>query len=250
MIEILVGFLVAAGVGLTGVGAGSLLAPVLMLFFKVPPAEAVGTALAFSAVIKLTIAPVYIVRKQIHYPTLLRLCCGGVPGVLLGFFAMDLLDAKHHRGALFLGIGALVSTMALYNLIRTLRRSTHARTFTDRSGWLPFIAFGIGTEVGFSSAGAGALGSVALLNLTALPPARVVGTDVMFGLACSLVGGSFHLSAGHFQSAILIHLIIGGMVGALIGANLLAVLPSRPLRVALSAWLTCMGVQLCWQAFA
>src|ERR1039458_6330761 len=77
MTEILVGFLIAAGVGLTGVGAGSLLAPVLMLFFNVPPAAAVGTALAFSAVIKLTIAPVYIVRKQIHYPTLLRLCCGG-----------------------------------------------------------------------------------------------------------------------------------------------------------------------------
>ncbi len=249
MTEILVGFLVAAGVGLTGVGAGSLLAPVLMLFFKVPPAEAVGTALAFSAVIKLTIAPVYIVRKQIHYPTLLRLCCGGVPGVLLGFFAMGLLDAKHHRGVLFLGIGGLVSTMALYNLIRTLRRSAHTRTMTDRSGWLPAIAFGIGTEVGFSSAGAGALGGVALLNLTPLSPASVVGTDVMFGLACSLVGGGFHLSAGHFQSGILIHLIVGGIGGALIGANLLAVLPSRPLRVALSAWLTCMGVQLCWQAF-
>jgi uncharacterized membrane protein YfcA len=71
----------------------------------------------------------------------------------------------------------------------------------------------------------------------------------MFGLALSLIGGGFHLSAGHYQSAILIRLIIGGMVGALIGANLLAVLPSRPLRVALSAWLTFMGAQLCWQAF-
>src|ERR1022692_3844560 len=219
MTEILVGFLIAAGVGMTGVGAGSLLAPVLMLFFNVPPAAAVGTALAFSAVIKLTIAPVYIVRKQIHYPTLLRLCCGGVPGVLLGFYAMDLLDAKHHRNVLFLGIGVLVASMALYNLIRTLHRSAHHRAMRDRSNWLPLIALGI-------------------------------GTDVMFGLACSLIGGSFHLSAGHFQSAILIHLIIGGMVGALIGASLLSVLPSRPLRVALSAWLTCMGVQLCWQAFA
>lgn len=249
MTEILVGFLVAAGVGLTGVGAGSLLAPVLMLFFKVPPPAAVGTALAFSAVIKLTIAPVYMVRKQIHYPTLLRLCAGGIPGVLLGFFAMNMLDTKNHKGILFLGIGGLVASMALYNLIRTLRRSAHTRTMTDRSNWLPFIGFGIGSEVGFSSAGAGALGGVALLNLTPLTPARVVGTDVMFGLACSLVGGGFHLSAGHFQSSILIHLIIGGIGGALIGANLLAVLPSRPLRVALSAWLTCMGVQLCWQAF-
>ena len=249
MLEILVGFFVAAGVGLTGVGAGSLLAPVLMLFFKIPPAEAVGTALAFSAVIKLTIAPVYIIRKQVDYPILLRLCCGGVAGVLIGFYAMKSLDTKQHQGIIFMAIGSLVAGMALYNLIRTLRRSAHHRAMQDRSRFLPFIGFGIGTEIGFSSAGAGALGGVALLNLTPLSPAQVVGTDVLFGLACSLVGGGFHLSAGHYQSGILVHLIAGGIAGALIGANLLAVLPSRPLRVALSAWLTCMGFQLCWQAF-
>lgn len=249
MTEILVGFLVAAGVGLTGVGAGSLLAPVLMLFFKIPPAEAVGTSLAFSAVTKLVSAPVYILRKQVHYPTLLRLTIGGLPGVMLGYYLVDLLDAKNHRGTLFLVIGGLVASMAAYNLVRALRRSAHHRTFRDRSSWLPFIGAFIGTEVGFSSAGAGALGSVALLNLTSLSPASVVGTDVLFGLACSILGGGFHLSAGHYQTAILLHLIEGGVAGALIGANLLSVLPARPLRVALSAWLTCMGVQLCWQAF-
>ncbi|HTQ53525.1 MAG TPA: sulfite exporter TauE/SafE family protein [Bryobacteraceae bacterium] len=250
MTEILVGFLIAAGVGLTGVGAGSLLAPILMLFFKVPPPEAVGTSLAFSAVTKLASAPVYVFRKQIHYATLVRLSCGGIPGVLVGYYAMGLLDAKHHRGVLFLTIGVLVATMAAYNLVRTLRRSAHHRSLVDRSGWLLPIGLFIGGEVGFSSAGAGALGSIALLNLTALPPASVVGTDVVFGLVCSVVGGGFHMSAGHFESAILTHLLIGGVVGALIGANLLSVLPSRPLRVALSAWLTCMGVQLCWQAFS
>jgi len=249
MTQILVGFLIAAGVGLTGVGAGSLLAPILMLFFKLPPAEAVGTSLAFSAVTKLASAPVYIIRKQVHYPTLMRLSAGGLPGVLVGFFAINLLDAKHHRNTLFLVIGALVAGMAAYNLVRTLRRSAHHRALRDRSGWLPLIAFGIGGEVGFSSAGAGALGTIALLNLTPLSPASVVGTDVLFGLASSLLGGAFHLSAGHFESAILVHLIIGGIVGAVIGANLLAVLPARPLRVALSAWLTYMGLQLCWQAF-
>ena len=71
----------------------------------------------------------------------------------------------------------------------------------------------------------------------------------MFGLALSLIGGGFHIFQGHYQSAILIHLVIGGMVGALIEqVNLLSVLPSRPLRLASSAWLACMGAQLCWQA--
>jgi uncharacterized membrane protein YfcA len=249
MTEVLVGFLIAAGVGLTGVGAGSLLAPVLMLFFRVPPAEAVGTALAFSAIIKLTIAPVYVLRKQIHYRTMLMLCSGGIPGVLIGVWAMNVLDARNHRGLLFMTIGGLVASMAIYNLVRNLAKNYRNRPMQNRSGWLPLIALGIGSEVGFSSAGAGALGSVALLNLTPLPPAQVVGTDVMFGLALSLIGGGFHLFQGHYQSAILIRLIIGGMVGALIGANLLSVLPSRPLRLALSAWLACMGAQLCWQAF-
>jgi uncharacterized membrane protein YfcA len=248
MIEILVGFLIAAGVGLTGVGAGALMAPVLMLFFHVPPAEAVGTALAFSAVIKLTAAPIYFFRKQIHYPTLLRLCLGGIPGVMAGFYAMNALDAKNHRGALFMIIGGLVASMAIVNLVRTLNKSLSSRPMKDRSRWLPIIGLGIGSEVGFSSAGAGALGAVALLNLTPLNPGEVVGTDVMYGLALSLVGGTFHLFAGHYQAYILIRLIIGGIGGVLVGANLLSVLPSRPLRVALSAWLTLMGAQLCWQA--
>jgi uncharacterized membrane protein YfcA len=250
MIETVVGFLIAAGVGLTGVGAGSLLAPILMLFFRVPPVEAVGTALAFSAVTKLTITPVYLVRRQIHYATLLRLCCGGLPGVLVGVVAMNFLDARHHQSALYLTIGSLVAGMAIYNLFRTLGKNGAKRPVVDRSRWLPLIAAGIGSEVGFSSAGAGALGSVALLNLTPLTPAEVVGTDVVFGLVLSLVGGGFHISAGHFQSAILIRLIMGGIGGALVGANLLSVLPSRPLRVALSAWLTFMGAQLCWQAIS
>jgi uncharacterized protein len=249
MLAILVGFLIAAGVGLTGVGAGSLMAPILMLFFRIPPAEAVGTALAFSAVIKLTAAPIYIIRKQVDYRILLKLCLGGVPGVLAGVVLMNLLNAKNHRGVLFMTIGGLVASMALINLFRTLNKSAHDRALQDRSRWLPPIAAGIGAEIGFSSAGAGALGGVALLNLTALSPARVVGTDVMFGLLLSTIGGSFHIFAGHFQKDVLIHLIEGGVAGILIGANLLSVLPARPLRVALSAWLTLMGAQLCWQAF-
>ena len=82
----IVGFMIALAVGLTGVGAGSITAPVLILFFAVSPADAVGTALIFAAVIKLIVAPMYFSRQQVSREVLLRLCFGGLPGVLLGVY--------------------------------------------------------------------------------------------------------------------------------------------------------------------
>jgi uncharacterized membrane protein YfcA len=118
----------------------------------------------------------------------------------------------------------------------------------EHTRWLPPLAALIGGEVGFSSAGAGAMGAVALLNLTRLTPPQVVGTDMVFGLVLSVFGGGLHLSAGHYDMAITVKLIIGGMLGALSGATLSSVLPHRPLRMALSVWLATLGAQLCWKA--
>jgi uncharacterized membrane protein YfcA len=104
--------------------------------------------------------------------------------------------------------------------------------------------------MGFSSAGAGAIGSVALLGLTTLTTAQVVGTDVFFGLALSSVGGGIQLTAGHYAPALLWKLIVGGIPGVLAGANMSAILPSRPLRVGLSLWVIALGSQLCWRGLA
>jgi uncharacterized membrane protein YfcA len=106
----------------------------------------------------------------------------------------------------------------------------------------------IGGEVGFSSAAA--LGALALLNLTKLCPARVVGTDMVFGLVLSLIGGRLHFSAGHYDGPLLSQLILGGVVGAFVGAALCTIFPSRPLRFALSFWLAALGAQLCWKALS
>src|SRR5438046_10579101 len=97
-----------------------------------------------------------------------------------------------------------------------MKEDRHSR---DRSPLLTWLMFPVGAEVGFSSAGAGALGSAALLSLTTLAPAQVVGTDMVFGLLTSVVGGGFHLSAGHFQGAMLMKLIISGVTGAIAGAT-------------------------------
>jgi uncharacterized protein len=247
--EFLVGFLIAAAIGLTGVGGGTITAPVLLLFFHLSPAASVGTALTFSALIKLAVTPVYLKRKQVDWRILLLLCAGGIPGVLLGVRLIGALADPRHDHILYLILGVTIFLTAAYSLFRSARSHTVASS-RDRSGWLPPIAAIIGAEVGFSSAGAGALGSLALLNLTRLTPAQVVGTDMLFGLVLSLLGGGFHFAAGHYHAAILTKLVIGGIAGAFAGANLSSILPARPLRLGLSVWLASLGFQLCWRAFA
>ena len=245
--EFLLGFLIAAAVGLTGVGAGSITAPVLILFLGVAPASSVGTALAFASVIKLVALPLYMRRRQIDYRILLLLCSGGVPGVLVGVYVLGSFNTRDYERGIFLLLGLTILTVSLATLYRSLRnRLTVSKG--DHSRWLPPIAAVIGGEVGFSSAGAGALGSVALLNLTKLTPAKVVGTDVVFGLVVSIIGGGIHVSAGHYDGPILLKLIVGGVFGAFIGASLSSILPARPLRLALSVWLASLGAQLCWRA--
>lgn len=92
------------------------------------------------------------------------------------------------------------------------------------------------------------MGTMALLSLTRLEPATVVGTDLAFGLCLSLTGGMLHLAAGGLDSPLLIKLILGGLVGGLAGTSFGSRIPARSLRLALAVWLLVIGLQLCWQA--
>jgi uncharacterized protein len=247
--EFILGFLIACAVGLTGVGAGSITAPVLILFFHLKPAFAVGTALSFSAAIKFAVLPLYLRRRQVDYRILWMLCLGGIPGVLIGVRMLSQLNTRNHEGGIFLLLGTTIFIVSMGSLYRTIRNRLSTAN-VDHARWLPPIAAIIGGEVGFSSAGAGALGALVLLNLTKLTPAQVVGTDMVFGFILSLIGGGLHLLAGQYDKAILIKLVVGGVAGALSGAMLSSVIPPRPLRLALSVWLAILGLQLCWKALS
>lgn len=247
--EFLLGFSIAVLIGLLGVGGGVITAPVLTLFFGVPPAEAVGTALIFTAVVKLTAAPIYLFRKQVNFRVLGLLLTGGLPGVLIGSYALARVSATDRKGPVLAVLGATVVLTAILNLYRLIRTRKEYPS-RDHSARLPWIALPIGAEVGFSSAGAGALGSIMLMTMTKLSAAQVVGTDVLFGLGLSLAGGSISLSLGNYDAALALKLSLGGILGAFAGANLLSIFPSRPLRLALSLWLVSLGGQLCWKALA
>jgi uncharacterized protein len=243
--EIILGFLIAVAIGVTGVGAGVITAPVLILFLHVPPARAVGTALVFSTAVKLLVVPMQMYRKQIDYRILGYLLAGGVPGVVAGSIILAKLNAKGSQGVLYAALGTTIVIMAGLNLYRIWLRPNREGS-RDFSRWLPAVALPIGAEVGFSSAGAGAIGSLALLWMTPLTAARVVGTDLFFGLCLSMIGGGFQLKAGNYDLAILIQLVIGGLFGGFAGTYLAAITPQRAFRVVLSLWLITLGVQLCW----
>ena len=249
--ELLLGFAIAVLIAITGVGAGSLIAPLLILFLHVPVAEAVGTALAYSAAVKLVIVPAQIWRRQVAWRTLGIILVSGIPGVALGSIVFQRVAHNQANNLwLYLALGIMIAVSSAWHIYRHFRPASESVQRTNSPAWLAAFMFPVCAEVGFSSSGAGALGTLALLGLTPLDARRIVGTDLAFGLCLSLVGGTLHLSSAGIDSALLINLIVGGVLGALVGTGLATRIPVRTMRLALSLWLFMMGLQLCWHALA
>ena len=241
--EIVLGFVIALAISLTGVGAGSMTTPLLILFLGVSPATAVGTALTFGAIVKVVSVPVYAMRKQVNGRVLGLLLLGGLPGVVAGSFLLAHLKNGPYEGMLYAALGGLIVLTALFHLWRVFVPRPR-QTENDRSRLLPWFALPIGAEVGFSSAGAGALGSLLLMSLTPLTAAAIVGTDLCFGLGVSGVGSVIQIASGNYDLALLIKLVAGGLCGALAGSMLAGRVAQRPLRVTLLVMLVILGSQL------
>ena len=241
--EILLGFAIALAIALTGVGAGSMTTPLLILLLGISPATAVGTALTFGAIVKIASVPCYAFRRQVNLRVLGLLLTGGLPGVIGGAFLLNRLKNGPYQGYLYILLGTVIVVTALFHLHRTFRPKPGPPN-DDRSRVLPWFALPIGAEVGFSSAGAGALGSLLLIGFTRLTAAEVIGTDLCFGLGLSAVGSIIHLSAGNYDPSLLLKLVTGGLCGAVTGSFLAGRIAQRPLRVALLLTLVVLGSQL------
>ena len=235
--EYLIGFVIAAFIALTGVGAGTITTPLLVLFLGVPPAIAVSTGLAFSAAVKLALVPAQIVRRQVDWRVLGFMLLGGIPGVLAGSLVLVRLAGSGSGRVMNVLLGVLIVLTALYQIGYSFRAPRAEATRKDRARWLAWLMLPVGTEVGFSSAGAGALGTAALLSLTTLAPTQVVGTDILFGFLLSMIGSGAHLFMGAIPTGLLRHLVLGGLLGAAAGTWAARSIPPRPLRFALWLWL-------------
>ncbi len=244
MLTGLIGILIGLAVGLTGVGGGTLTVPALIIALSMPAAEAVGTALLYVTITKIFAVPVYWSRGHIDFTVLKRLLMGGLPGVIGGAWLLEGMNTERLTPVILAVVGLTIVSLAsvsLWKLFRTPPVGVY------RPAALTGLALPIGVEVGFSSAGAGALGSLLLQSCAKITPSVVIGTDLLFGLILSAAGGLFHLSTGTYNGQVLTILAPAGVVGALIGAALGTKLPARPLRATLNVTLVIVGGNLCWK---
>ena len=239
----LIGFLIAAAVGLTGIGGGSFTVPALVLIVGLTAGEAVGTAFLFAGVLRLIAAPFYLLGKQIHLPYLRLLLQGAVPGLLVGIWPLRVLNRDAGNPLVIVVLGVLLAASSSVTFIRRVQNPG----FAGRNHrWLPWLALPIGVESGFSSAGAGALGTVLLLNYSEMTPAQVVGTDLLFGLVLAVIGSAFHWTFGSINSPVLVELLVGGVPGVVAGCLLARKIPANKLKTAVALVAISAGLQLVW----
>jgi uncharacterized membrane protein YfcA len=247
--QYVIGFIIALFIALTGVGAGTVTVPVLVLFLGVPAPIAVGIGLMFATAVKLFLVPAQIARRNVAWRTLGFMLAGGVPGVIAGSLFLRHLVTAGSQNLLNALLGAILVTTAGWQLVYSFRAKRPSEEMRDRSPLLAWLMLPVGAEVGFSSAGAGALGSAALLSLTPLLPAQVVGTDIAFGFVVSLIGSGAHWFSHASNPELLLHLIVGGIAGAIGGTLLSTRVPRRPMRMALSVWLLILGGQFLFNSY-
>ena len=238
-----VGFFIAFAIGLTGLGGGSFTVPVLVLLFGLAPAPAVGTAFVFAGVVRLIAAPFYMAGRNFHLRYLALLLLGAVPGLVIGTVLLRNISHSSGTPAIVLLLGIILTASSAVSFIPRMQRPDFTR---KNPRWLPWLALPIGAEAGFSSAGAGTLGTVLLLNFSEMTAAQVVGTDLLFGLILALVGSTFHWEFGVISGPVLWHLLVGGVPGVLLGCLSARAVPARRLKVILASLALLAGLQLVW----
>jgi uncharacterized protein len=246
------GFCVGALVGMTGVGGGSLMTPLLILLFGIHPASAVGTDLLFAAGTKTGGAAVHGLNRTVDWRLVRSMAGGSVPAAVVTLLILSQYDLAGRAMQHFLSIAlgaALVATAATMILRSHIvswfgRRASQPRTATAT---MLTVATGalLGCLVSLTSVGAGALGVTALVLLyPRLPTPRIVATDIAHAVPLTLVAGAGHLLLSTVDFWVLGLLLLGSLPGIFIGSQLAIRVPDTILRLALSGLLVIVGGRL------
>ena len=245
------GFGVGFLVGLTGVGGGSLMTPLLILLFGIHPITAVGTDLLQASITKSVGSVVHGASRSIDWPIVGRLAAGSLPATVLTLILLHRFGvtgtAASHLISTMLGVALLLTALSLIFRPRILRWSRH-RFPPDAhrsAGATIMLGAVIGALVTLSSIGAGALGvTVLLLLYPDLPTPRLVGSDIAHAVPLTLAAGIGHWLLGSVDWFLLGALLIGSIPGIVLGSLLAARLPDLLLRPLLASTLILVGTRL------
>ena len=250
-IAIASGFGIGAIVGMTGVGGGSLMTPLLIGVFKLNPAVAIGTDLWFAAATKSGGAWAHHRHGHVDYRITGLMLAGSLPAALVTIASMHLSGVtKGWASALTFSLGIALLLTAITVAFKPL----WFRVALKLERWLPehrktwlTVACGVllGVLVSLSSIGAGAVGATLILLLyPRLPAQRLVGTDIAHAVPLTLVAGIGHASLGHVAWGLLAALLIGSLPGIWLGAQLTKSLSERIVRALLCLSLVTAGLKV------
>jgi uncharacterized membrane protein YfcA len=252
----LAGLIVGFIVGMTGVGGGSLMTPIL-LHFGIAPINAIGTDLLYAAVTKSNGVFVHQKKRNVDWSITVRLAAGSVPAAILTVIAIRFFQDHSRTQATnafitnSLGYALLATSLAILfkqalvdwshrnDMIftRLSLKQRHAATY--------LIGIGLGVVVSITSIGAGALGTMALfLVYPLLPTSKLVGTEIAHAVPLTLIAGLGHASAGNVDFPLLANLLVGSLPGIWLGSHTAGAVPDKILRPALAAMLIYAGIKL------
>ena len=246
------GFVVGLLVGLTGVGGGSLMTPLLILLFGIHPAAAVGTDLLHAAATKTAGSVVHGLNGTIDWRVVRRLATGSIPMTVITIAAMSALDINGAAGRDF--VNAVLTLALIITAVALVFRDRIVARYAARLGsqepkrvaaLTVLIGCILGTMVSISSVGAGAIGVTCLILLyPRLPTARIVGTDIAHAVPLTLVAGIGHWLLGSIDLQIFCFLILGSVPGILLGSYAAVRMPETALRVVLAVALIVVATKL------
>ena len=246
------GFVVGALVGMTGVGGGALMTPLLILLFGIHASTAVGTDLLYACVTKTAGTAVHGLLHTIDWRVVRRLAAGSVPATGVTILALSYFDMQGHAAnrviSTLLGI-ALFATAAALVFRQQILELYAARVGTIDPGRTAVLTIGVGATLGvlvtISSVGAGALGVTALLLLYRdLPITRIIGSDIAHAVPLTLVAGVGHWALGSIDWPLLGSLLVGSLPGIVLGSYMSYRLPDFVLRLTLASVLFIVAIRL------
>jgi uncharacterized protein len=246
------GFAVGLLVGMTGVGGGSLMTPLLILLFGIHPSTAVGTDLLYAAGTKAGGSVVHSWARSVHWPAVIRLASGSIPASMLTLVVLWQLDLNSAAARSLINVVlsfALVLTAASLIFRKTILQSLGQVVDRLESSTIGratvLVGAMLGVLVSISSVGAGAVGVTALLLLyPKLPMARIVGSDIVHAVPLTLVAGIGHWAMGAIDWHLMAVLLVGSLPGIVIGSYFATRVPETALRLLLAITLIAVAGKL------